>query len=153
MRYFPFDFPAVLETLSECSASLFILFNVFFTSISLSSVKVRHYAPKWLIRTIYYTLFNSRMIYGCQTWGQHKTNLVKRVMKLQEKAIRLINFKDNNNQVSNLFAQNKILEFEDFVHYWNINLVKNSTEKMVLPHLTISSFEHKKFTKITLEVH
>ena len=48
---------------------------------------------------------------------------------MQEKAIRLINFKDNNTQVSNLFAQSKILKFEDFVHYRNINLVKNSTEK------------------------
>ena len=37
-------------------------------------------------------------------------------MKLQEKAIRLINFKDNA-QVSNLFAQSKVLKFEDFVHY------------------------------------
>ena len=50
-------------------------------------------------------------------------------MKLQEKVIRLINFKDNNAQVNNLFAQSKILKFEDFVHYRNINLVKNSTEK------------------------
>ena len=64
--------------------------------------KVSHYVPKWLIRTIYYSQFNSHMIYGCQIWGQHKTNLVKRVMKLQEKAIRLINFKNNNAQVSNL---------------------------------------------------
>ena len=57
--------------------------------------KVRHYAPKRLIRTIYYSLFNSHMIYGCQIWGKHKIDLVKRVMKLQEKAIRLISFKDN----------------------------------------------------------
>ena len=91
--------------------------------------KVRYYAPKWLIRTIYYSLFNSHMIYGCQIWGQHKTSLVKRVMKLQEKAIRVINFKDNNAQVSNLFAQSKILKFQDFVPYRNINLVKNSIEK------------------------
>ena len=49
-------------------------------------------------------------------------------MKLQEKAIRLINFKDNA-QVSKLFAQSKVLKFEDFVHYRNINLAKNSTEK------------------------
>ena len=69
------------------------------------------------------------MIYGCQIWRQHKTNLVKRVMKLQEKAIRIINFTDNNAQVSNIFAQSKILKFEDFVHYRNINLVKNSIEK------------------------
>ena len=38
-------------------------------------------------------------------------------MKLQEKAIRLINFKDNNAQVNNIFAQSKILKFEDFAHY------------------------------------
>ena len=47
------------------------------------------------------------MIYGGQI----------RVMKLQEKAIRLINFKDNNVQVSNVFAQSKILKFLDSVHY------------------------------------
>ena len=81
--------------------------------------KVRHYAPKWLIRTIYYSLLNShvQLSYGCQIWAQHKTNLAKRVMKLQEKAIRLINFKDNNAQVDNIFAQSKILKFEDFAHY------------------------------------
>ena len=50
-------------------------------------------------------------------------------MKLQEKAIILINFKNNNAQVSNLFAQSKILKFEYFEHYRNINLVKNSTKK------------------------
>ena len=50
-------------------------------------------------------------------------------MKLQEKAVRLINFKDNNTQVSNFFTQSNILKFEDFVHYRNKNLVRNSTEK------------------------
>ena len=59
------------------------------------------------------------MIYGGQI----------RVLKLQEKAIRLINFKDNNVQVSNVFAQSKILKFLDSVHYWNKNLDKNSLEK------------------------
>ena len=81
--------------------------------------KVIHYALKWLIRTIYYSLFKSHMIYGCQIWGQHKTILVKRVMKLQQRAIKIINFKDNN-------LNSKTLKFEDFLHYRNINLVKNS---------------------------
>ena len=82
--------------------------------------KVGHYAPKWLIRTIYYSLFNSHMIYCCQILGQHKTSLVKRVMKLQEKAIRLINFKDNDAKVRYLFAQSKILKLQYFVQYRNI---------------------------------
>ena len=52
-------------------------------------------------------------------------------MKLQEKAIRIINFKNNSAQVNNLFAQSKILTFEGFVHYRNINPVKNPLEKSV----------------------
>ena len=72
-----------------------------------------------MIRTIYYSLFNSHMIYGCQI----------RVIKLAEKAISLINFKENNAKVSNVFAQDEILEFLDSVHYWIKNLVKNSIEK------------------------
>lgn len=55
------------------------------------------------------------MIHGCQIW-EHETNLVKRMMKLQEKAIRTISFKVNNAELSNLFGQSKILKIEDFVH-------------------------------------
>ena len=62
------------------------------------------------------------MIYGCQIWRRHKANLVKRVMKLQEKAIRIMNFKDNNAEVNNLFAQSKILKFTFFCKLSNINL-------------------------------
>ena len=53
------------------------------------------------------------MMYGFQIFGQHKTNLVKRVTKLQEKATRIINFKDSNAQVSKLFAQSNILYIKE----------------------------------------
>ena len=32
--------------------------------------KIRHYVPKFLLRTLYFTLFNSHLIYACQVWGQ-----------------------------------------------------------------------------------
>ena len=41
--------------------------------------KVRHYTPKSLLRTIYYSLFNSNLIYTCQTWGQSKTELFNKI--------------------------------------------------------------------------
>ena len=53
--------------------------------------KVRHYTPKFLLKTIYYSLFNSHLIYGSQIWGQTKTKLFQEVVKLQNKAIRIIN--------------------------------------------------------------
>ena len=43
--------------------------------------------------------------------------------------MRIISFKNINAQVSNLLAQSKILKFEDFLHYRNINLVKKLIEK------------------------
>ena len=48
--------------------------------------KVKHYTPKFLLKTIYYSLFNSHLIYGSQIWGQTKTNLFLEVVKLQNKA-------------------------------------------------------------------
>ena len=32
--------------------------------------KIRYYVPKWLLRTIYFSLFNSHLIYGCEIWGK-----------------------------------------------------------------------------------
>ena len=86
---------------------------------------------------------------------QYKKNLVKQGIKLQEKAIRVINFKDSYNQVSKLFPQNKISKFEHFVHY---QIVKNSCQeilsrKIVLSHLMISSFKYKKFINIIPEMY
>ena len=69
------------------------------------------------------------MIYGCQISGQHKTNLVKPLMKWQERAIIIINFEGNNDEVNNLFAQGKILNLKIFANYRHINFVKNSIEK------------------------
>ena len=55
--------------------------------------KIRHYVPKFLLKTIYYSIFNSHLIYGCEIWGQNQNNvLVHRLQKLQEKAVCLINF-------------------------------------------------------------
>ena len=32
--------------------------------------KICHYVPKFLLKTIYYSIFNSHLIYACQVWGQ-----------------------------------------------------------------------------------
>ena len=35
--------------------------------------KVKHYMPKFTSKMIYYSLFNSHLIYASQIWGQKKT--------------------------------------------------------------------------------
>ena len=34
------------------------------------------------IKTIYYSLFNSHLIYGCQVCGQHQGTEIKKIEKL-----------------------------------------------------------------------
>ena len=61
--------------------------------------KIRHYVPKFLLKSIYYSLFNSHLIYACQVWSQNKKFLEK-LSTLQDKAIRIINFKQYDHSFS-----------------------------------------------------
>ena len=51
--------------------------------------KIRHFTPKHLLKTLYFFLFNSNLIYGCQIWGKDQDEKFKKIEKLQEKAIRI----------------------------------------------------------------
>ena len=55
-------------------------------------LKVRYFASQHLIKTKYYSLFNSYLIYRCQVWGQYRGTEFKKIEKLQEKAIKIIKF-------------------------------------------------------------
>ena len=53
-------------------------------SIGLLS-KIRHYVPKHLLKTIYYSIFNSHLIYAGEIWGQEQNSILfKNLIKLQE---------------------------------------------------------------------
>ena len=54
--------------------------------------KVRHYMPKFFLKMFCYSLFNLHLIYASQIWGQVTTKLFQEVVKLQNKAIQIINF-------------------------------------------------------------
>ena len=98
-------------------------------SIGLLS-KIRHYVPKHLLQTLYYSLFNSNLIYACKIWGQKQTNqLFKRLLILQEKATTLINFLPQTSPSNNLFKENKILKISDYINYKYALFVRNSLRK------------------------
>ena len=73
--------------------------------------KIRHYTPKSVLRTIYYS--NSHLMHACQTWGQSKTELFNKIQKLQDKALRIINFPPNTAPVSEIYKTSKILKLSD----------------------------------------
>ena len=98
-------------------------------SIGLLS-KIRHYAPKFRLKTIYYSIFNSHLIYGCHVWGQNQNNtLVQRLQKLQEKAVCLINFETNPNLVAQLLKDSNILKLTDFIKHKYALFIRNLLRK------------------------
>ena len=77
--------------------------------------KVRHFTSQHLLKTLYYFLFNSHLIYGCQEWGQYQGTEFKKKETLQKKAIRIITFSPNNAPVSKEMHKLRILKLKDFV--------------------------------------
>ena len=103
--------------------------------------KVMHYMPKFLLKTIYYSLFNSHLIYASQIWGQIKTKLFQEVVKLQNKAIRIINFLPfNSSNINKTYNDLKILKLPDFISLQNSLFVKDCFEKEI-PNPFIKYFQ------------
>ena len=63
------------------------------------------------------------MTYGCQIWGQKITYHNEKIFKLQNKAIRIINFKSYDADPNPLYKESGILKLQDFVKTQNCMLV------------------------------
>ena len=92
--------------------------------------KIRHYTPKFSLKGIYYSLFNSHLIYRCQVWGQREIEcqLLKTIGTLQDKAIRIINVLPNETPVQNIYKKDKILRIKDYIKLHNILFVRDCLE-------------------------
>ena len=96
--------------------------------------KIRHYVPKFLLNTLYYTVFHSHLIYSCQIWGQNNT-ILRKLESLQNKALRIINFKNNKYNVNELYKTNKILKIADYIKLLNCLLVRDVIAQSTIPPL------------------
>ena len=109
--------------------------------------KVRHYVPKDELKSIYYAIFSSHMTYGCQVWGQKSNSThVKQVSSLQDKALRIINFKPFRSSRNPIYKENKILKLEDFVKTQNCLMIHDYLHD-TLP----ACFENYLFKKNTIQ--
>ena len=77
--------------------------------------KLRPYASSKLLTTVYNALFESHKRYGCQIWGQTRKQNISDVVKLQKKAVRIINFSDKYMSTKRLFSKLKIVSSDEIV--------------------------------------
>ena len=95
---------------------------------------------KFLLKTLHYTIFHSHLIYACQIWGQ-SSNTLNKIQPLQDKAVRIINFKPDNHNVEELYKRDKILKVSDYIKLLNSLFVRD-----VLLNSSIPPFQNF-FTK------
>ena len=88
--------------------------------------KARHYVPFDELKTIYYAIFSSHMIFGSQVCGQSKNVFNEKVHKLQNKAMRIITFADFQASSDPIFKYLKILKLQDFITLQNCLFVHDT---------------------------
>ena len=81
--------------------------------------KARHFVPTDEIKSIYYAIFSSLLTYGCQVWGIGRGAHIEKISKLQNRALRIINFKNFHADSNPLYIHQKILKFQDFIRLQN----------------------------------
>ena len=72
---------------------------------------IRNFVNRHILRTIYFAIFDTHLNYGNLIWGQN-LNAVSRIVVLQKKAIRIMNFHSRDSNSSPLFKSNHILNLK-----------------------------------------
>ena len=108
--------------------------------------KIRHYITYDTLISIYHAIFNSHIRYGCQVWGLTTNQSLKRIVSLQNKAMRIIHFQPP-------FSKPDLL-------YYLSNTVKLVDQIKILNCLFVWEHQHSKlptafnnFFTLTKETH
>ena len=103
--------------------------------------KLRHYVDQEGLKNIYHGIFASLMNYGSQVWGQYLNQHVQRIVKLQDKAIRIMTFANPSEHSSDLYKKLEIIKFQDNIKISNYLYVHNSINRK-LPQALTNKFQY-----------
>ena len=87
---------------------------------------------KHILRTIYFAISDSHINYANLIWGQN-LHALSRIIILQKKALRIMNFQSRDSHSSPLFKSNHILKLEDKILIENIIFVNKSFNNLLPP--------------------
>ena len=93
-------------------------------------LKFRNYVNMKTLRNIYFAIFDSHLSYSCIVWAQN-INTVGKLIILQKRALRIMNFKDQLFHSSPLFSLNNILKLGNKITSKNILFVSKSINSQV----------------------
>ena len=104
--------------------------------------KLRHFVNPTLLRTIYYTIFEPYLRYGCQLRGQAQTQILQNIEKIQNKSLRVLNFENPWEPIQQIYKESKIFKLKYIVTISNLKFVYDQMNK-ILPRVFEKIFMNK----------
>ena len=71
--------------------------------------KIRHYLPKTVLLNLYFALIHSHLLFRIAVWGSTYQTSINKLQVLQNKAMKMIEGRDWNSKVSDIYLKHKIL--------------------------------------------
>ena len=119
--------------------------------------KLRYNAPFPVCLQVYYAIFYSHLIYGCNIWGLTTDENIEKIEILQKKCIRILTFSPFNSHTSDLFKDLKILKVRDIIKMHQLKLAfdffRNSLPDDLMSLFTLASDIHPNLTLNSTENH
>ena len=120
--------------------------------------KSRHYLSnrEQNLLAIYHSIYSSRLIYGCQIWGQTNTTSFNKIRVNQNNALRLVSFATSfRDHVSPIYHNYKLLKLRDYVTLQNLLLIhdffNNKLPASFQGYFTLTSEIHNHGTRGALQ--
>ena len=107
--------------------------------------KIRYQCNKKVLRSLYYSLFESHLSYGLPVWGSANQTLIQKIFLLQKKAIRAITFSDFRAHTSPIFKDINTLKVNDLFQY-QVSSIMWDYDHNTLPKSLNSLFTKTKTT-------
>ena len=85
--------------------------------------KLRYNAPFNTCLNVYYAIFYSQLIYGCNVWGLTTDENLHKIEVLQRKCVRILKFAPFNSHTNPLFIDLKFLKVKDIINVHQLKLV------------------------------
>ena len=77
--------------------------------------KIKRYLGNQCLTSIYYSLVYPYLIYGCLLWGNNYDNPLSQLIRLQNKAVRIMNDLPLRDHITPDYAHLGLLKFRDIV--------------------------------------
>ena len=75
--------------------------------------KLCYFVPRDICIPVCYSLFYTHLIYGCLVWSYSRKSNIDRLIKLQNRCIRVIDFSDFDSHTNPQYSELKLIKVND----------------------------------------